>query len=153
MAHGLLLFCFSWYSLWTKNGLYMFRGSPLPTKNFKGRRMCDRDCIAHNAKIIYYLAICRKCWPTPGVYEIGFYFLFLVHRRTSFPTPIYNNASWKNATDEFGTHPDHKLGTVCAFLYFLFLFMPNAGPGAGEEVNNLLMVMIMVYTTLRLTGK
>ena len=38
-------------------------------------------------------------------------------------------------------------------IFFFFLLVPNAVPGTGEEVNNLLMVMIRMYISLRLTGR
>ena len=31
-----------WYSLWTKNGFYIFRGFPKKIKKFKQRRVCNR---------------------------------------------------------------------------------------------------------------
>lgn len=80
----------------------------------------------------------QKKFANPGC-TLNRLLFFFVGLGTPFPSPISNNASWKNAfstCNRWTWNPPSSWAGDC--LCLLVFFVPSAVPGAGEEASSLL---------------
>lgn len=132
----LFLFFVFCYGLWTKNGFYIFRG--LSKKKQKPKKNVWQR--AYGPQCLKYLlsSHLQKKFANPRC-TLNRFLFFLVGLGTPFPSPIGNNASWKNAfltCNRWTWYPPSSWAGDCLCLFAFFV--PKAVSGAGEEASSLL---------------